>query len=111
MRYGNSTDFSRSHTDSRKGNGNTSSSSGMFPQSIGIFPIKIDFLLESGYCQVETAAELCMDNQNLKDKGGRKFLLLLPEKGIIIGLYPMEGGCHGYILHPPDHAGAAPFHL
>lgn len=83
----------------------------MFPQSIGIFPIKIDFLLESGYCQVETAAELCMDNQNLKDKGGRKFLLLLPEKGIIIGLYPMEGGCHGYILHPPDHAGAAPFHL
>lgn len=47
----------------------------------------------------------------LKDKGGRKFLLLLPEKGIIIGLYPMEGGCHGYILHPPDHAGAAPFHL
>lgn len=50
-------------------------------------------------------------SQILKDKGGKKFLLLLVKKGIIIGLYPKEGGCHGYILRPQDHAGAAPFHF
>ncbi len=49
--------------------------------------------------------------QILKDKGGRKFLLLPAKKGIIMRVYPMEGGCYGYLLRPQGYAGTAPFHL
>ena len=50
-------------------------------------------------------------SQILKDKGCRKFLLLPAKKGIIMRVYPMEGGCHGYLLRPQGYAGTAPFHL
>ena len=104
MRFGSNIGFSRYHAGPRKGNGNLSNRS-------GIFPIEVDFLPKGDNRKVETATEPCIDNQILKDKGGKKFLLLLVKKGIIIGLYPKEGGCHGYILRPQDHAGAAPFHF